>query len=286
MMCRDIQNGLPSREEAGQDPKWAEVVRNRQVRLATPPALLNLSYDRTCNLSCPTCRTDTFIAKGKERDKYFALTENVVLPLLRTAELTFVTGSGDPFVSRVYRHVLKTVADHPHEFPHLKFNLMTNGLLLTRAEWDRYEGLAGRINQINISVDAATPETYRIVRRGGEFSELLPNLHFAGELVRSGAINNLILNFVVQSTNFREMPAFVDLAHAVGATRVIFQRLTNWGTFSPEIYASQCVFHASHPKYSDFLAVLSDPRLRDPIVDQGMAALAAVGKGEARLLNS
>ncbi|NWH06930.1 radical SAM protein [Desulfobacter latus] len=218
-----------------------------------PPKLLNLSYDRTCNLSCPSCRTTKFVAKGKELEKVEKITKHVleVLPEIKRIE---VTGSGDPFASRSFRHLLSSI--NKIDFPNLKVTLMTNGLLLCRSEWDKFKNLHGMIDTINISVDAARAETYRIVRRGGEFKDLLPNLGFIGELVQQGAIKHFRLCFVVQDYNFREMSEFLKLAKHVNAQSVHFQKMHDWGTYTTEQLKKRRVYVSSHQDYPEFIDLI------------------------------
>ena len=64
----------------------------------------NVSYllfclDRSCNLSCPSCRTDVIMVKGEERDKLYDATERGVLPMLRNAKRVMINPSGEAFFS-------------------------------------------------------------------------------------------------------------------------------------------------------------------------------------------
>src|SRR5665811_887879 len=57
--CPMIQsNTLPSLQEGEQDADFGIAVKNRDVKLETPPLFLNLCNDRSCNLFCPSCRTE------------------------------------------------------------------------------------------------------------------------------------------------------------------------------------------------------------------------------------
>ncbi|MFO1435235.1 MAG: carbamoyltransferase C-terminal domain-containing protein [Gammaproteobacteria bacterium] len=239
-----------------------------KVWLDKPPALpvlpkrFNLAYDKTCNLSCPTCRTEQISAKGEELDRIETVTDGL-MEALRQGERLEVTGSGDPFASKSFRRILQTV--NREDFPNLKITIMTNGLLMRRSEWQKFEHLHGMIDCVSVSVDAAAAETYRIVRRGGEFADLLPSLEFIGELRRNEAIDYYRLNFVAQDLNFREMPAFVELARRVGADSVRFQMMHDWGTYQSEELRKRRVHLSDHPQHEEFVAVLKSlPKLHRP----------------------
>jgi len=217
------------------------------------PKRFNLSYDLTCNLSCPSCRSGPIAAKGEELDRIETVTTHV-LELLKQGERVEVTGSGDPFSSKSFRRLLTSL--NPVDFPKLRITIMTNAQLLRRREWTRFQHLHGMIDAINVSVDAATAESYRQIRRGGELEDLLPNLAFIGELRAQGAIRHYRLCFVVQQQNYREMPAFVAMAEQYNADNVHFQMLHDWGSIPAAQLRQMRVHVQDHPEHAQFLGVL------------------------------
>ena len=78
-----------------------------------------------------------------------------------------ITGSGDPFASRVYRDLLHSLDGR--DFPNLEIALQTNGVLLTPRNWERMKRVHGNISSIIISFDAASEATYNVTRRGGHW---------------------------------------------------------------------------------------------------------------------
>lgn len=270
LSCPAIQNGtLPTFDEArARDPRWRQVIDESCVALPFAPETVNLSYDRSCNLACPSCRNHVIQSKDAERSRMDEMTDRIVLPLLSGARLVTITGSGDPFGSRTFRRLLTRLGEM--DYPNLQYHIATNGQLLTPETWDQFPKLKERTRYLGVSVDAATEETYRVLRRPAELSKLIPNLRHMGGLLRQGVIEKFGLACVVQRENFRELPGIVRLAREVGANLVTFQRLHNWGTFTREEYAERAVFHEDHPMYEEFLRVMQAPELRDPIVDLGM----------------
>jgi hypothetical protein len=122
-------------------------------------------------------------------------------------------------------------------------------------------------------VDAARPETYRVVRRGGDFQRLLSNLAFLDELRRSRGENfRFELSFVVSSMNFREMPEFVQLGKRFHVDSILFTILRNSGHFTLTQFGQLNIANPCHPEHQDFLRVLESPELSDPIVDCGSVA--------------
>jgi wyosine [tRNA(Phe)-imidazoG37] synthetase (radical SAM superfamily) len=170
-----------------------------------------------------------------------------------------ITLSGDAFGSPVFFKFLRDF--DPSAYPDLRITLCTNGLLFTERNWDRICKKA--VDVVYISIDAATPETYA-VNRGGDFSLLLENLRFVGNLRAQGALKQFVISFVVQANNFREMPAFAALGKSVNADTVLFIQVGNPGVFSNEEFRRRAVHLPSHPEHNDLIEVLQDPRLGLP----------------------
>ncbi|CUJ93236.1 hypothetical protein RUE5091_01311 [Ruegeria denitrificans] len=240
--------------------------QDKELRLEKGPERVILSHDRSCNISCPSCRTKLINLPHKETERLNTLFEDHLLPLVGNAKKIKVTGSGDPFGSRHFRHILGRLTDTGT--PGRRIQLHTNGLLANERAWDDL-GLWDQIASVWVSIDAAQADTYSVLRRGGDFATLRKNLRFLGDLNARGEIDTLRFDFVVQASNFREMLAFVDLAQEMNANGVYFLRLRNWGHVTPQEFKTQDVCSSDHPEHSDLLAILSDERMAWDGVDLG-----------------
>jgi len=216
-VCPAIQGDtLPTIEQAREDPKLRRIIDQKQTRLDTQPWFINLCNDASCNLWCPSCRTHRINhTEGDTLAKLRRIQTEIEQALFtQPSDRPFrvsVTGSGDPFASRIFREFLFGVDGN--DFPNLKINLQTNGVLLTPKNWRRMHRIHGNIETVLVSFDAARPETYAITRRGGHWPTLIENVQALGEFRRRGELGQLRLDFVVQQANYREMPAFVELGN-------------------------------------------------------------------------
>lgn len=257
MHCpRLTADDLPSVNEI-RDESHRKAITERRVRVPEGPRRVFLSHDRSCNLSCPSCRTSTIVAKKDEVDRMNAVAERVIVPLVQSVRRIQITGSGDPFASQHFRYLIKRLTRG--DTPDLRINLQTNGLLL-KASWDEL-GLEAYAGWVIVSIDAARPETYAVVRRGGRFDMLLENLEFLSQLRRADRVRHVRLDFVVQALNYREMPEAVDLMRAFGFDGIKFQMIRSWNTYAPEEFAKHDIGCPDHPEFGAFLCVLKDPRL-------------------------
>jgi wyosine [tRNA(Phe)-imidazoG37] synthetase (radical SAM superfamily) len=243
------------------DGPYAEIIRKGLTTLDT--ARVFLANDPRCNLACISCRSDYVQISEEERADIKRTMELVKRDLSRITAIG-LAGSGDPFVSPETRDLL---FNHDSAlYPQLRYYLLTNGLLFNRAMCEKMSKVQKAVASVQVSVDAATAETYEKVRMGGSFANLMENLHFLGELRRIGAIGEFIISFVVNALNFREMKAFARLGCELGCDQVAFSAMSNWCTFSEEEYRDLAVHLPEHKDHAALKEILGDPIFRDPRV--------------------
>ena len=175
-----ISNKLPLKKEV-EDSLMQRYIMNNTTKLKEGPRVVQLSYDPTCNLACPSCRKEEILASPSERENFENVKERVIMPLLRQVKgALHMAGWGDPFASAHYRSILAEL--NKSEYPDLRLNITTNGLLLSPKMWDKLKGLRDFIDWLYISIDAAKPETHEKLRSPGKWSRLMSNLTFLAEL--------------------------------------------------------------------------------------------------------
>ena len=254
--CHILRSGQFSTAAESTSVNITNAVTTGDLEIIEPEIAMSLVYDQTCNLSCPSCRTERIVLKGDEFDKAKMMHDLIKEQCLKGLARIHISGQGDPFASRLYRDLLYTL--DAKDYPNLVVHLHTNGLLLNAKSWSRMEKIKDRVEIIGISIDAATEETYRKLRRGGELKHLLPNLEFAKKLRQSGAVKYLRFSFVVQESNYHEMPAFVEMSKTYGADAVKFQRRRG--------HSGAEIFDVVHQDFDSFLDVLENPIMSDDIV--------------------
>ena len=214
------------------------------------PKDFRLSYDPTCNLWCPSCRKEKIVATGDLRDRFMELTDKIVLPMLKEAETCMMNGYGDIFASRACRKILNDV--NRQEYPNLSFNFITNGVLLTENEWNKFPNIFGMVKSIRVSIDASKKETYDIVRLGGDWDLLMENLKFLSKLRLSNEIENFMISMVIQKENYLEMESFAALGADLNCDTVIYEPIINWNSFDVADFDIRAVHYSSHSEYKKF----------------------------------
>jgi len=246
------------------------------LQAETGPVELHVSYDRSCNLSCPSCRKEVYVAPKERQDQMEQAYSEKLRKLAKTAKIFYLDGAGEALASRHSRALIKSLTRT--EYPRMKFHLISNGQLLDRRAWDDLD-LGGRVEKIYLSMDGARPETYGITRRGGTLERFLKNLAFLDGLRRNeGERFELIIHYVVSALTFREMPEAVRLARQYHIDRLFFIALRNWGHMPKEEVRQWMVTNPEHALHEEFVQVLSDPELEDPLVEMGSVMESRRGK--------
>lgn len=247
-------NGL--RNGARGDTLVKNTPTNREwARRETRMSMINFCFDRSCNLACPSCRVEFINVHGKEREEVEEKMRQVNEEINEEVESLYLSGTADPFFSNSYRKFLMNL--DPSRYPKLHhIHIHTNGNLWTEQFWGKLHKVHHLIKTCEISMDAACKSTYDIVRKGGDWDKLMENLKF---IVTLPQMNEFHFSMVVSDDNYKEMLDFYNLINNIfmeyapkANWTIFYNKLTDWGTFTPEVYKKKAVFEEDHELFSDF----------------------------------
>jgi MoaA/NifB/PqqE/SkfB family radical SAM enzyme len=171
-----------------------------------------------CNSKCATCPL-TF--SPQENAKQLSLEEFKILvdqlPDLRRAVMQ---GIGEPLLNRELAPMIRHLKQRG---VYVVFN--TNAALLTRRRQE--ELIDCGLDELRVSVDGSTPETYRKVRGIPAFDRVVANV---AEMVRTqrelgSSTPRLSLWVTGIRENLSELPDVIDLAARIGVAEVYLQRM-------------------------------------------------------------
>lgn len=254
------------RHQAIADPYLNEIIRNNLTELPKGPRRVMHSADTSCNLACPSCRVEKFqLSSGPEFDKQKEIFENLNEELLPTLKRLCITGSGDAFGSKMYREFLFNL--NGADYPDLKITIRTNGVMMTPKVWDNMHKIMGNIDDLNVSIDAGTEETYNDIRRGGNWKVLHENLAYLSEMQAENKTMKTRLDTVVQQKNYKELPLIIDYGKKYNFDMVFFQKIFQWGHIVD--FESYSVWDSNHPEYDEFINVFHHEAFDDAIVELG-----------------
>lgn len=258
------QEGGLEPNESVRDPYMRKIIDEGLTVLPKGPQDLSVAYDPTCNLSCPSCRTELYKCGSEQKAQIGVIHEHIFGKGLAGTRFITISTNGDPFASSYYLSALREFDWAGHRG--LRINFITNGLRLTPEMWESVRNCHNNVNSIHVSVNAASPETFAINQRGGQLEKLLPNLEFIASLRRKRRIHRFSLGFYVLANNFREMNDFVALGKRLGVDSIFFGHILRAQSHTDEEFARIAVHLPGHPDHAEFLEILRGPIMSDPIV--------------------
>lgn len=244
--------------------KLKSAVDNFKKGILNKPTNIVFSFDRSCNLKCPSCRFDLIIENSVGIQRVKKTIDEIEKEYGDSVKTLYITGSGDPFISVGFRDFLRNF--DKSKWPILeKIHLHTNATKWNKNMWDSMSNIHPYVTSCEISIDAATKETYENkVRLNGNWDELIDNLKFIETIP---TLVNIKTSFVVQTYNYKEMKLFYDLMISIFGKKVniFYGKINNWGTFTNEEYLSHKIWDESHPLYNDFVNEINSFVLKDKV---------------------
>jgi MoaA/NifB/PqqE/SkfB family radical SAM enzyme len=234
-----------------------------KVFLETFPPIVTFALTTFCNNRTPCLICDRNVRPASADSETSSEVIRACEPLLKTALYVFLHCGGEPMFTRHFDDIIATID------PPTRVSFATNAMLLTRRRADRM--LAKDVmGTFVVSLDAATPETYRVMRPSSRFNTVVKNIsYYTSKSSALSRTSGVMLNMTICEANLADVPKLVDLAAQVGAVGVDYNHLN--GGLSHVLKTVDGV----EWKYAA-QATFSDPALHDELV------LAAYHRAKAR----
>jgi MoaA/NifB/PqqE/SkfB family radical SAM enzyme len=182
--------------------------------ISVSPRSIQIECTTRCNLKCTFCELSFWSEKPDDLrfDNIRKMVEH--LPKLKRIDLT---GIGESLMNRDFFQIVEFLKTR-----HLYVTLNDNFTLLTERLARRIVEL--EVDQIFLSLDGATKQTYEPIRVGANFDKVISNtrrlIEIKHELKKKRP--EVKINTVVCLTNYHELPAIVELANDLGIGMVQF----------------------------------------------------------------
>lgn len=180
-------------------------------------SLFQIEPSTRCNLNCLMCPWKNMHESGRDMD--MELFSRISPYLTETEEIDF-TGSGEPLMNQNLHLMIKASKEAG-----CRVGFSSNGALLNP---DRFNQLfSSGLDWVAVSIDAATEETYRKIRLGGSFSQILKNLEYIGNFRKTNKTDRprLMIVFVMMKENYAELPDLIEIASGAGVDFVVAKHL-------------------------------------------------------------
>jgi radical SAM protein with 4Fe4S-binding SPASM domain len=182
--------------------------------VSVSPHSIQIECTTRCNLKCTFCELSYWTEKPADLklDNIQKMVEH--LPKLKRIDLT---GIGESLMNRDFFTIVKFLKSRG-----MYVTLNDNFTLMTEKAAQRIVELG--IDQIFLSLDGATKETYEQIRVGANFDKVISNARRLLQTKREMGKKQpeMKINTVVCAINYHELPAIVELAHDIGIGMVQF----------------------------------------------------------------
>jgi MoaA/NifB/PqqE/SkfB family radical SAM enzyme len=192
------------------------------------PTKIRLDASTVCQLKCPSCPTAQGEIAGSIGSKFLKFDDFKKLvdanPWIRSIELS---NWGEALLNRDLLKIME------YAFGKDIALTMDNGVNLNTAREEVLEGLVKfKVGFITCSIDGASPETYKIYRKGGDFEAVIANIRKinAFKAAYFSDLPRLRWQFIAFGHNEHEIPLARKMAKELGMG---FYLKLAWNDFSP-----------------------------------------------------
>lgn len=193
----------------------------KSTRVFRYPIHMNIEVNNTCNLKCPMCSSGQDYSARKRG-------------LMKFESFKRIIDEISPYLYKLGPFNLGEPLLHPEIFKMIKYAqdknisviLSTNGNLMD--EEKSLQTIESGLEELIISMDAATEKTYKINRPGGDFNKVKQNIRRLMELRKSkkSKLPFVTINMILMDNNTQEIEDFKRLATELGVDKYNFS--TYW----------------------------------------------------------
>ena len=182
------------------------------------PRVLYIETTNRCNLRCKGC----ILYRGNwEPERDMSLAELIrITDQVPDLEQVYLHGIGEPLLNKELADIIRHLKGRK---VYVLFN--SNGILLNSQ--CRQELVAAGLDELRISLDAASSAGYQKIRNCEKFDQVVKNLVSLRTLQKQQQLTypKMSLWFLGTRDNISELPGFITLAAKIGINEVYLQRL-------------------------------------------------------------
>jgi|TARA_B110000444_G_scaffold258306_1_gene298870 hypothetical protein len=228
-MHKELQDSISDRSYKYCNQAQCSYLKSGRFYEATEQNIkhLRLAIDDSCNLRCPSCRKGLIFHKeGSAYNLGIRLADKINDWLYNYEHpiQVHIGSDGDPFASHVYRHFMEQTPQRDN----IKYSILSNGLMF-REFYNTVPHVINNLQELGVSIDGASKETYEKLRLGGRWEKILEGLECMTELKKKYNFR-FSLHMVVQQENWHEVESMLELGRTYNVDRIYFNKIEDWNT--------------------------------------------------------
>lgn len=214
------------------------------------PSKIYLETTTRCNLNCGMCVKHTSGSGMTEGDFDINLLSSIK-PALSDVQSLILSGIGEPLL---YPHLELLIKETKKLMPEgSSIAFQSNGMLMSR---DRAEKLINAgLDKICISLDSVNPETFSLMRNGGDLNRVKDAFKFIKEAsISTGRKITTGVEFVLTRENMQDLPDVIKFAAEHGSSFVLVTHLIP--------YSKESVSNSAYDRNTDAAVELYETALK------------------------
>lgn len=202
-----------------------QTFRRRGATIDYLPIKLDIENVSRCNFRCTMCAVSDWPKGQRSDDLPLDAFKSLIDEQVGLVEIK-LQGLGEPTMQRDDYFAMIRYARGKH----IWVRTTTNASLLHLN--DNYRKMIDSdVNEVQISIDGATKESFESIRRGSVFRRVTANCKLINAYSRDVGVVRTKMWTVVQRGNWHQLEELVDLAAELGFTNQVFSLdVSDWGT--------------------------------------------------------
>lgn len=183
----------------------------RTTRVPAPPHQLMIESCTACPLDCISCARAERVTEERFMDPGDF---KRALDTVRPWSVQFI-GNGDPLCHPEIDNLCASARERVAQ-------VVMQTAMPAESVLPSAERALPHLDRLYVGIDAANPDTYAAIRRGGDFQALLAMLRRLYCLRRRSNHTSMFFTFLLLERNYAEAPEFVRFSYRTGADGVLF----------------------------------------------------------------
>jgi len=222
------------------------------------PLNISLAYDKRCNHACPSCRNGIYTPDEQYKCNLKQITRNIA-PYLNSVKSITTNGIGELFVSHEILDMLSKLKPERDDF---SIFTETNGVLF-KDNWDKLKHLSPYHFTVSVTPNSFHRETYRYLAGKDNLGKFEESMAFISELKQKGDINHIRMIMVIQDSNFRQIPEFIQQCIDYDANDIVLRPIFKWFGLQENEWLYKNILNPCHPYHREYLEILENPICKD-----------------------
>lgn len=198
--------------------------------------VVRIDTNYTCNLKCRMCYFSNPEIK-RRGPMSLELFNRIAADIFKKVRVLYLSCAAEPFMTKNIIDFIKV--GKQYNIPTISF--CTNGTLLNESKIQDIVDMG--VNEVIISIDGATPETYNKIRKGADFNKVIENVRLIKEIKQKSNTQfpHVRINYLLMKSTINEIEPFFEIIKDCDISSVNFREMLPFKTEDPEYYAKESI---------------------------------------------